>query len=45
MIDKYVEDVAVDGSLIQSELGFRPAYNLDSGWREAIREMRQQGDL
>ena len=40
MIDKYTEDIAVDGSLIQKELGFMPQYDLKTGWRETIREMR-----
>ncbi|MFH1627393.1 MAG: NAD-dependent epimerase/dehydratase family protein [Pseudomonadota bacterium] len=40
MIDKYTEDIAVDGSLIQKELGFMPQYDLKTGWEETIREMR-----
>jgi nucleoside-diphosphate-sugar epimerase len=40
MIDKYIEDVAVDGSLIQQEMGFVPQYDLKTGWEETIREMR-----
>lgn len=40
MIDKYTEDIAVDGSLIQKELGFIPQYDLKTGWEETIREMR-----
>lgn len=39
LIDKYTEDIAVDGSLIQKELGFMPQYDLKTGWEEAIREM------
>ncbi len=39
MIDKYTEDIAVDGSLIQKELGFVPQYDLKAGWEETIREM------
>jgi nucleoside-diphosphate-sugar epimerase len=39
-VDKYTEDVAVDGSLIQKELGFVPQYDLKTGWEETIREMR-----
>ena len=39
-IDKYTEDIAVDGSLIQKELGFMPQYDLKTGWEETIREMR-----
>ena len=37
-IDKYTEDIAVDGRLIQKELGFVPQYNLKAGWEETIRE-------
>jgi UDP-glucose 4-epimerase len=40
MIDKYTEDIAVDGSLIQKELGFMRQYDLKTGWEETIREMR-----
>ena len=40
IIDKYTEDIAVDGSLIQKELGFVPQYDLRTGWEETIREMR-----
>jgi len=40
MIDKYTEDIAVDGSLIQKELGFMRQYDLKTGWKETIKEMR-----
>jgi len=40
IIDKYIEDIAVDGSLIQKELGFVPQYDLKAGWEDTIREMR-----
>ena len=40
IIDKYTEDIAVDGSLIQKELGFVPKYVLRAGWEETIREMQ-----
>jgi nucleoside-diphosphate-sugar epimerase len=43
MVDKYTEDIAVNGSLIQKELGFVPHYDLQAGWRETIGEMRQMG--
>jgi len=42
-VDKYTEDIAVDGSLFQEEIGFVPQYDLNTGWTETIREMR--GDL
>lgn len=41
MIDKYTEDIAVDGSLIQKELGFIPQYDLKTGWEETVKEMRR----
>jgi UDP-glucose 4-epimerase len=44
-IDKYTEDIAVDGSLIQEELGFVPQYDLKTGWEETIQEMRKMGKL
>ena len=42
IIDKYTEDIAVDGSLIQQELGFVPQYDLKAGWEETIREIREK---
>ena len=42
-IDKYVEDVAVEGSFIQKELGFLPQYDLKTAWEETIKEMRVSG--
>ncbi len=45
MINKYTEDIAVDGSLIQKELGFVPQYDLSTGWREVVQEMRRMGEL
>jgi len=44
-IEKYIEDIAVDGSLIQKELGFVPQYDLQTGWEETIKEMREGGAL
>lgn len=45
MLDKYLEEVAVDGSKIQRELGFRPSTSLTDGWRETVDEMRRSGAL
>jgi nucleoside-diphosphate-sugar epimerase len=45
MIDKYTEDIAVDGTLIKKELGFVPEYDLKTGWKETIKEMRLSGEL
>jgi UDP-glucose 4-epimerase len=44
-LDKYTEDVAVDSHRIQKELGFVPKFDLKSGWRETVQEMRQAGQL
>src|SRR4051794_29972821 len=32
MVEKYSQQIAVDGSLIQRALGFRPGVTLDEGW-------------
>jgi len=40
-LDKYTEDIAVEGQRIQEELGFAPEYDLDVGWRETVLEMRE----
>lgn len=44
-LSKYCEDIAVDGSLIMRELGFRSDYDLLEGWKEAIQEMHEKGYL
>jgi len=44
-IDKYTEDVAVDGREFYRQLGFIPEYDLAAGWRETVDEMGQSGDL
>lgn len=44
-IDKYTEDIAVDSRRIQSELGFRPEIDLQTGWRIVTEEMRRNGTL
>jgi nucleoside-diphosphate-sugar epimerase len=44
-IDKYIEDVAVDGRRLREELGFNPLYSLKDGWGETVLEMRQKGEL
>jgi len=36
LLDKYTEDIAVDGTLIQRTLGFTPTIDLDEGWRETM---------
>jgi len=42
MVDKYTEDIAVEGKLIQQELGFVPRYDLQTGWEETIQEMQKR---
>ena len=32
-IDKYTEDIAVSSQRIQTELGFKPLFDLLTGWR------------
>lgn len=44
-IDKYTESIMVDGSLIQRELAYQARYSLENGWRHAINEMKQRGEL
>ena len=44
-IDKYTEDIAVSSQHIQTELGFKPQYDLRSGWQETVQEMRKMGEL
>ena len=44
-IDKFSEDIAVDSSRIQNELGFRPQYDLHKGWQETVQEMRRKGEF
>jgi nucleoside-diphosphate-sugar epimerase len=44
-IDKYTEDIAVNGQRIQDELGFVPKYDLAMGWKDAVMEMRHAGIL
>ncbi|MCB0207763.1 MAG: NAD-dependent epimerase/dehydratase family protein [Anaerolineae bacterium] len=38
-LDKLMEDVAVSGEKIQEELGFRPNFDLYTGWTIALKEM------
>ena len=44
-IDKYTEDISVDSQLIQKELGFKPEFDLLTGWRETVQELRKTGEL
>lgn len=44
-IDKFTEDIAVNGSRFQNELGFVPQYDLRKGWLDTVEEMRSMGKL
>lgn len=44
-VDKYTEDVAVNGRKFCTQTGFVPKYDLAAGWRETVDEMRRSGDL
>jgi UDP-glucose 4-epimerase len=44
-LDKYLEDVAVDGSKLRQQLGFTPACDLPSGWQRTVQVLRERGDL
>jgi len=45
MIYKYTEDIAVSSQRIHTELGFKPQYDLKTGWEETVEEMRRRGEL
>lgn len=45
MVDKYTEDMAVDGQRFCRQLGFFPQYDLAAGWQETVTQMRQAGGL
>jgi UDP-glucose 4-epimerase len=45
IIDKYTEDIAVDSSRFQKEIGFVPQYDLKAGWKETICEMYGKNSL
>jgi UDP-glucose 4-epimerase len=46
LLDKMLEDLAVNGQRMQNVLGFKPMFDLDTGWAETIpqlfREQRQR---
>jgi len=43
LLEKYTEDIAVDGRLIQRALGFVPRVDLEQGWRETMADLRDGG--
>lgn len=44
-VDKYTEDLAVDGRRFHTRIGFVPQYDLAAGWQETVAEMRQSGEI
>jgi UDP-glucose 4-epimerase len=44
-VEKYIEDFAVTSERFRNELGFVPQYDLLSGWRETVIEMKDSGIL
>jgi len=45
LLEKYLEDVAVNGDKIRRVLGFEPAYDLQRGWADAAETLRRSGAL
>jgi nucleoside-diphosphate-sugar epimerase len=45
LLDKFLEDAAVDATRIQQELGFAPQFDLVRGWRDIIGKMKQGGEI
>jgi UDP-glucose 4-epimerase len=44
-LDKYTEDIRVDGSHLMRTLGFTPAYDLTTGWQATVRQLRATREL
>lgn len=44
-VEKYKEDITVSGEKICTLLGFKPKFDLITGWQETIQEMRRNDDL
>lgn len=44
-LKRYTEDVAVDGSLFETDTGFVPLFPLAEGWRQVVRELAASGEL
>lgn len=45
LLNKYCEDIAVDGSRFQRVAGFQPRVDLATGWNATIRRMKDAGKL
>jgi UDP-glucose 4-epimerase len=44
LLEKFTEDTAVRGTLIQRELGFVPTVSLEAGWQETMQALRDAGE-
>lgn len=44
-LDKYLEDVAVDGTRLRRQLGFTTAHDLHAGWGRTVQVLRDRGEL
>lgn len=44
-VDKYLEEVIVDGRRLIERLGFQPRFALEAGWRQTVEVMRREGSL
>lgn len=42
MLEKINEDMAVSGAKIRRELDFKPVYDLENGWRQAVEYLKAQ---
>lgn len=42
LLNKMLEDLAVSGRKIQDVLGFRPVFDLETGWAETIKQLFEQ---
>jgi UDP-glucose 4-epimerase len=44
-IDKLIEDVAVSGDRIEEELGYRPKFDLETGWNQCVRWLADESNV
>jgi len=44
-IDKLTEDVAVSGDRIKAELGFRPKFDLETGWNQCVQWLPDESNV
>lgn len=44
-LETLLEDVAIDGGRFMAELGYRPAFGLEAGWRDVVARIRAAGPV